>query len=80
MVICREKNQYLASTIKILLCYSEKVIGGWVWWRMSLLPALGKQGQADLYEIWASLVYRSKTGRIHREILSQNNNQLLGKE
>lgn len=30
------------------------------WWRMPLIEALGRQRQADLYEVKASLVYRNK--------------------
>ena len=33
-------------------------LAGW-WWRMPLIPALGRQRQADLCEFEASLVYRS---------------------
>ena len=29
------------------------------WWLMPLIPALGRQGQADLCEFEASLVYES---------------------
>ena len=29
------------------------------WWRMPLIPALGRQSQVDLWEFEASLVYKS---------------------
>jgi hypothetical protein len=43
------------------------------WWHVPLIPALGKQKQAELCEFKASLVYRmrSRTAKEHREILTQ---------
>ena len=35
-----------------------KLIQARWWWHISLIPALGRQRQADLYEFDASLVYR----------------------
>ena len=46
------------------------------WWRTPLIPALGKQRQADLYEFEVSLVYKSwfrERLQSHREPLSQKN-------
>ena len=33
----------------------------WMWWHRPLIPALGRQRQADLYELEASLVYRESS-------------------
>jgi len=33
----------------------------WWWWHMSLIPTLGRQRQANLCEIRASLVYRANS-------------------
>ena len=45
------------------------------WWRTPLIPALGRQRQADLCEFEASLVYKSKFqdrhSKSYRETLSR---------
>ncbi|EGV99662.1 hypothetical protein I79_011655 [Cricetulus griseus] len=43
------------------------------WWNKPLIPALGRQRQADLSEFEDSLVYKasSRTGLLNRETLSQ---------
>ena len=38
--------------------------GIWAWWLTPLIPALGRQRQADLYEFQASLVY-TVNSRLH---------------
>jgi hypothetical protein len=48
------------------------------WWRMSLIPACGRQRQVDLCEFGASLVYRarSRTARtMQRDPFSKNKNK-----
>ena len=38
---------------------------------MSLIPPLGKQRQADLYELEASLIYRTRSRAIHNNPVSK---------
>jgi hypothetical protein len=44
----------------------SKIFPSWEWWRMPLIPTLGRQRQAD-QEFKASLVYRvsSRTARFY---------------
>ena len=39
--------------------YNKRVWAAGQWWRMPLIPALGRQRQADLCEFEANLVYRA---------------------
>jgi hypothetical protein len=51
-----------------------------LWWHISLIPVLRRQRKVYLCEFEASLVYRmsSRASRLHREILSRNNNNNRG--
>ena len=51
--------------------YTESTRSNRVWWHSPLIPALGRQSQADLCEFEASLVYSSRTAKASRETLSQ---------
>jgi hypothetical protein len=60
-------------------CWEEKkkavkTICSWVWWRTPLIPALGRQRQADFW-VWGQPVYKvsSRTARaIQRNPVSKN--------
>jgi hypothetical protein len=49
--------------------FIKKYVGSWVWWRMPLIPALGRQRQA-ISEFKASLVYRvsTRTGEVAQQL------------
>ena len=59
-------------TVKITYI-SQESLTGWWWWHMPFIPALGRQGQVDLCEFEASLVYgvSSRTVRATQRNLSQ---------
>ena len=46
--------------VRITLASDSRGLWSWAWWRMPLVPTLGKQKQVDLCELEASLVYKSK--------------------
>jgi hypothetical protein len=62
----REKGR---NDVTIVLMYEilKRKIKSQMWWWTPLIPAFGKQGQADLCELEASLVYRpsSRTARLN---------------
>lgn len=47
---------------KSVLSESELIkTDSWVWWCMSLIPAIKRQGQADLLEFEANLSYKASS-------------------
>lgn len=52
------------------------------WWYTPLVPALGRQKQADIYEFEASLVYRpsSKTAKDTQRTLSWKKKEEINKQ
>ena len=66
----------LGKNLFLFQCSKAVNVGGW-WWHMLLIPALGRQKQANLCEFEASPVYRtsSKPARTTQRNLVPNNNR-----